>query len=64
MYIGTAWELFYVLLQTGQVIVKAGDKVKTGETLGSLHIDNNTSVLHFELWNGTAKQNPELWLKK
>ena len=44
--------------------LKAGDKVNTGETLGSLHIDNNTSVLHFELWNGTAKQNPELWLKK
>ena len=53
---------FYCKLD--KVIVKAGDKVKTGETLGSLHIDNNTSVLHFELWNGTAKQNPELWLKK
>lgn len=53
---------FYCKLNS--VIVKAGDKVKTGDVLGTLHVDNNTSVLHFELWNGTTKQNPELWLRK
>lgn len=52
---------FYCKLNN--VIVKAGDKVKTGDVLGTLHVDNNTSTLHFELWNGTTKQNPELWLK-
>lgn len=53
---------FYCKL--GSVAVKAGDKVKTGDVLGTLQVDNNTSVLHFELWNGTTKQNPELWLRK
>ena len=48
---------FYCKL--GRVSVKAGETVKTGDTLGTL----DDSTLHFELWNGTAKQNPELWLR-
>lgn len=53
---------FYCKLST--VVVKVGDKVSTGSLLGALDQFGSTAVLHFELWNGTAKQNPELWLKK
>ena len=52
---------FYCKLSN--VIVKVGDNVKTGEELGTLSASQNTSTLHFELWNGTTKQNPELWLR-
>ena len=53
---------FYCKL--AEVAVKVGDKVPTGTQLGSLERQGSTAVLHFELWNGTTKQNPELWLKK
>ena len=53
---------FYCKLST--VIVKVGDKVSTGALLGALDPMGSTATLHFELWNGTTKQNPELWLKK
>ena len=44
--------------------VKVGDKLKTGDTIGYLDDFQNTSTLHFELWNGTNKQDPENWLRK
>ncbi|MDR2586278.1 MAG: peptidoglycan DD-metalloendopeptidase family protein [Prevotellaceae bacterium] len=53
---------FYCKL--GSVIVKTGDKVSTGDAIGTLAQTNGTSTLHFELWKGTQKQNPELWLRK
>ncbi len=53
---------FYCKLST--VIVKVGDKVSTGTLLGALDPMGSTATLHFELWNGTTKQDPELWLKK
>lgn len=53
---------FYCKL--ANVVVKAGEKVGTGEKLGTLSSSENTSTLHFELWLNTAKQNPELWLRK
>lgn len=53
---------FYCKLST--VVVKVGDKLRTGALLGALEQLGNTANLHFELWNGTTKQNPELWLKK
>ncbi|MBR5856349.1 MAG: peptidoglycan DD-metalloendopeptidase family protein [Bacteroidales bacterium] len=53
---------FYCKL--ANVTVKAGDKVATGQTIGTLSSSENTSTLHFELWHNTTKQNPELWLRK
>ncbi len=53
---------FYCKLAT--VVVKVGDKVSTGTLLGALDPMGSTATLHFELWNGTTKQDPELWLKK
>ena len=53
---------FYCKLST--VVVKVGDKVSTGTLIGALDPMGSTATLHFELWNGTTKQNPELWLKQ
>lgn len=53
---------FYCKLRT--VSVKTGQKVKTGQPLGIIDTsENGNAVLHFQLWKGTAKQNPELWLR-
>ena len=53
---------FYCKL--ADVSVKVGDRVNTGDKIGTLAVSNNTSTLHFELWNKTVKQDPELWLAK
>ena len=46
--------------------VKKGDKVKAGQTLGSIYSDpddSNRTVLHFEVRRERAKLNPEDWVK-
>lgn len=53
---------FYCKLST--VAVKVGDNVSAGTLLGALDPMGSTATLHFELWNGTTKQDPEQWLKK
>ena len=57
-------EYFTLYCKLGKVSVKSGQKVKTGDKLGTLEADSNTSTLHFQLWKGTDKQDPEKWLKK
>ena len=46
------------------VYVKKGDKVTTGQKLGSVDTINGETVFHFEIWNEkTVPQNPEQWLR-
>ncbi|MBR5700696.1 MAG: peptidoglycan DD-metalloendopeptidase family protein [Bacteroidales bacterium] len=45
------------------VSVKQGDKVKTGQPLGTVCSIDGESKMHFELWQERSPQNPELWLK-
>ena len=52
---------FYCKLK--KVNVKTGDKVSTGEPIGILNEEGNTSELHFQIWKGTTKQNPAMWLR-
>ncbi|HKM12432.1 MAG TPA: peptidoglycan DD-metalloendopeptidase family protein [Bacteroidales bacterium] len=52
---------FYCKLK--KVNVKTGDKVATGEPIGILNEEGNTSELHFQIWKGTTKQNPAVWLR-
>ncbi|MGB3946771.1 MAG: peptidoglycan DD-metalloendopeptidase family protein [Bacteroidia bacterium] len=49
-----------------EVYVKVGDKVKTKQNIGVILLDNEESktVLHFEIWKGQTKLNPEEWLSK
>jgi septal ring factor EnvC (AmiA/AmiB activator) len=46
------------------VYIKVGDKVKTKQKIASIMVDEKdaNTVLHFELWKGQTKQNPESWL--
>lgn len=54
---------FYCKLSS--VNVKSGQKVKAGDCLGTLDSDDsNGSSLHFQIWKGTEKHNPEKWLRK
>ena len=57
-------QYFTFYCKLAEVDVKVGDNVSIGTVLGKLEQQGSTATLHFELWNGTTKQNPELWLKK
>lgn len=52
---------FYCKLATTSV--KAGDKVKTGDLLGTVDVINDQILLHFQVWQGNKPQNPESWLR-
>ena len=52
---------FYTKLE--KIYVKSGQKVRTGDALGSLTVSDNESIIHFQLWKGTVKQNPENWIR-
>ena len=55
---------FYGNIQN--VNVKQGQKVTAGQSIGSIYTDSDAgnSQLHFQLWQGTTKLNPEPWLSK
>lgn len=48
------------------VYVKSGEKIKTKQNIGSIIFDEDDSktVLHFEIWKGQTKLDPEGWLYK
>lgn len=52
---------FYCKL--GTVRVKAGDKVKTGQVVGTVDTIGGETQLHFQIWSGRTPQNPETWLR-
>lgn len=53
---------FYCKLRTTSV--KAGDRVRTGQKIGTIDTINGETQLHFQVWKGQTPQNPELWLRK
>lgn len=57
-------EFFTVYTHIETVMVKKGDKVKTKQALGSIYKDEDDkkTILHFELWKGSEKQDPENWI--
>ena len=56
-------DYFTLYCKLRNVKVKADDKVKTGQVLGTVDTINGQTQLHFELWKGKTAQNPESWLK-
>ena len=58
---GKNYFTFYCKL--GSVNVKAGDKVTTGQTLGTMETQSGNNQIHFELWKDSKPQNPENWLR-
>ena len=57
-------DYFTLYCKLKNVTVKADDKVKTGDVLGTVDTINGQTQLHFEIWKGKTAQNPETWLKK
>lgn len=56
-----------VYYKLSAVSVKSGDKVKTGQTIGTIYSDRQNggeTVLHFQLRKETVKLNPELWIDR
>lgn len=58
---GKNYFTFYCKL--GTVTVKAGDKVTTGQVLGTIETQSGNNQIHFELWKDSKPQNPEGWLR-
>ena len=56
-----AYFTFYCKLKS--VSVKAGEKVKTGQVLGTVDTISGEDQFHFQLWQERAPQNPENWLR-
>lgn len=57
-------EYFTFYCKLKRVYVKRGDKVSTGEKIGEISLnEDGNAELHFQLWKGTDKQNPENWLR-
>lgn len=49
-----------------EVYVKSGTKVNEGSKIGSISDskEDNSNILHFEIWEENKKINPSLWLKE
>jgi septal ring factor EnvC (AmiA/AmiB activator) len=52
---------FYCKLS--KTTVKAGDKIKTGDVIGTIDTINDQTQLHFQIWKDSTPQNPESWLR-
>lgn len=53
-----------VYAHLSDIFVKEGEKVKTGEEIGTCGESFGGSLLHFEVWVDKNKQDPEAWLAK
>ena len=56
-------DFFTFYCKLGSVSVKAGDKVKTGQVLGSVEPIGGSTQLHFQLWSSKGPQDPIPWLR-
>ena len=57
-------EYFTFYCKLKRVYVKSGDKISTGDRIGEISLnEDGNAELHFQLWKGTEKQNPENWLR-
>lgn len=59
-------EFITVYSNLKEVYVNVGDKLTTKQNIGSILYDSDDAktVLHFEIWKGQTKLNPEDWLYK
>ena len=56
-------EYFTLYSKLKSVAVKVGQKVTTGQVVGTVDTIGGEDLFHFELWKGTTPQNPEGWLR-
>jgi len=53
-----------VYSHVSEIFVSEGEKVKSGSVLALVDEGLDGYVIHFEIWKGRDKQNPEMWLAK
>ncbi|MCF0172848.1 MAG: peptidoglycan DD-metalloendopeptidase family protein [Bacteroidales bacterium] len=59
---GEYFTFYCKLAKTG---VKVGQQISAGELIGTTEgTEKTASQFHFQIWKGTAKQNPTLWLRQ
>ena len=50
-----------------EVFIKPGDQVKTKQEIGLIYSDKNEgdkTILKFQIWKESQKQNPEQWISR
>jgi septal ring factor EnvC (AmiA/AmiB activator) len=58
-------DYFTVYSKLASVSVSTGQRVKTGQRIGSVASDEDgTSEINFQVWKNTVRQNPEVWLRR
>lgn len=58
-------EYFTVYSNLEVVNISKGQQIKTGQELGLIYTnEEGKTELHFEVWKGNEKQNPEHWLRR
>jgi septal ring factor EnvC (AmiA/AmiB activator) len=58
-------DYFTVYSKLENVSVSMGQRVRTGQRIGSVASDEDgTSEINFQVWKNTVRQNPETWLKR
>lgn len=59
-------EILTVYSNLEEVYVKKDQEVDVYTNLGRVYSGDgiNSNILHFEIWKGEAKQDPEMWLRK
>ncbi len=60
-------DYFSVYQNLKDVKVRAGDKVKSKQIIGTVFTDNSDgtkTVLHVEIWKGSKSQDPQKWLAR
>jgi septal ring factor EnvC (AmiA/AmiB activator) len=58
-------DYFTVYSKLAGVSVSTGQRVKTGQRIGSVASDEDgTSEINFQVWKNTVRQNPESWLRR
>jgi septal ring factor EnvC (AmiA/AmiB activator) len=58
-------DYFTVYSKLENVSVSMGQRVRTGQRIGSVASDDDgTSEINFQVWKNTVRQNPESWLKR
>jgi murein hydrolase activator len=56
-------EYFTLYSKLQSVFVKKGDKIQYGHLIGLVKTGQEGTELHFEIWQGRTKQNPQFWLR-
>lgn len=74
LYVSVIYGKYVVVIQHGNYFsiyqnlrstsVSKGDKVSTRQTIGVLANTGDVAELHFEIWRGQTKLNPEGWISK